>query len=235
MQIYPTMFPEHRRTDPTRQAELRVYNELLNSDLDGLAVYGSKPTPNSPEVDNAIWLPNNARLSDEVKGGAYSLQGGEWMLHSVGGPKVVDSPVVQARDAAIGMRTAIKEILGRAVYVYAVLQFTDMEPDNHILAQANRHQVHVVWGVEGLPARLIEIAGSKKILVPPAETEIEEEARLFVPGLKYQGTESKESADVTNDRDTDAGQVIAQRIDTVNIYINGGKIVLVRQDWPDKE
>ena len=37
MQIYPTMFPEHRRTDPTRQAELRVYNELLNSDLDGLA------------------------------------------------------------------------------------------------------------------------------------------------------------------------------------------------------
>ena len=62
-----------------------------------------------------------------------------------------------------------------------------------------------------------------------------EEARLFVPGLKYQGTESKESADVANDRDTDAGQVIVQRIDTVNIYINGGKIVLVRQDSPDKE
>ena len=93
MQIYPTQFPEHRRTDPTRQAELRVYNELLNSDLDGLAVYGSKPTPNRPEVDVTLWLPNNARLSDEVKGGAYSLQGGEWMLHSVGGPpRPVDRP-----------------------------------------------------------------------------------------------------------------------------------------------
>ena len=108
------------------------------------------------------------------------------MLHGEGGPREVDSPVIQARDAAIGLRQSIKENLRRSVYVYATLGFTDMEQDNHILAEARLQKVHVVWRGEALAGRLVEISESERIFFPPTGADIQEEARLFVPGLEYQ-------------------------------------------------
>ena len=217
MQMYPNQFPGHRRTEPTRQAELRVYNELLNSDLAGLGIYGGRPSPDSPEIDFAVLLQSRARLAHEVKGGLYTVERGQWMLHGESGPREVDSPVIQARDAAIGLRQAIKENLRRSVYVYATLGFTDMQPDNHILAEAWLQKVHTVWEGESLSDRLIEISESEKISTPPTAADIQDEARLFVPGLEYQ-----EGNDPKPEMTMAADQLIIQNVQTLNIYVTGG-------------
>ena len=219
MQMHPNQFPGHRRNEPTRQAELRVYNELQNSDLVGLCIYGGKPSPDCPEIDFALLLKGRARLTHERKGGNYSLERGQWMLHGVGGPKEVDSPVIQARDAAIGLRQAIRENLGRSVYVYATLGFTDMEPDNHILGEARLQKVHVVWGGESLSDRLIEISESQKIYAPPTAADIQEEARLFVPGLEYQ-----EVSTLSAQMEMVVRHVTIQNVRTLNIYTTGGTV-----------
>ena len=228
MQMYPNQFPEHRRNEPTRQAELREYNELQNSDLEGLGIYGGRPSPNCPEIDFAVLLQGRARLAHEVKGGLYSLERGQWMLHGEGGPREVDSPVIQARDAAIGLRQAIRENLRRSVYVYATLGFTDMEPHNHILAEARLQKVHIVWGDESLADRLIEISESEKIFVPPTAADIQEEARLFVPGLEYLlgGNAPKAEMEMA------APSVIIQ---TLNIYITVGAAGKMGHTRPDEE
>lgn len=150
------------------------------------------------------------------------------MLHGEGGPREVDSPVIQARDAAIGLRQAIRENLRRSVYVYATLGFTDMEPHNHILAEARLQKVHIVWGDESLADRLIEISESEKIFVPPTAADIQEEARLFVPGLEYLlgGNAPKAEMEMA------APSVIIQ---TLNIYITVGAAGKMGHTRPDEE
>ena len=117
MQIHPASFPNNRRTDPKRQGELKVYTELSATPTVGLAIYGGKAGPDSPEEDFVLWLQKEVRASVEVKGGENSFEHGQWTLHSVHGPELVDSPVIQAKDEAFSFKDAVKEAFGRKVYV----------------------------------------------------------------------------------------------------------------------
>ena len=152
------------------------------------------------------------------------------MLHGEGGPKEVDSPVIQARDAAIGLRQAIRENLRRSVYVYATLGFTDMEPDNHVLGEARLQRVHVIWGGENLADRLIEISESQKIIVPPTTVDIQDEGRLFVPGLEYLGGNAPEA-----EMEMDARQMFTLNVQTLHIHITVGADGTVGHNPPEEE
>ena len=54
MNINPLDFPEHRRRDPKRRAEAKVYGELAGSDAPGYVLYEVKPRSDAPECDFAI-------------------------------------------------------------------------------------------------------------------------------------------------------------------------------------
>ena len=221
-------FPDHRRTDPKRQGELRVYNKLAKIGVTGLAIYGAKANPEAPEVDFALWLQKEARLSMEVKAAPYTLEDGNWVLHSVNGPEVVGSPVLQARDSAMAFRDAVKESLGRKVFVFAVLIFPDMDPDQNLIDQAARHKVHTLFGTGELGDRLLAIASSQEIFLPPTASHIQEEAEMFIPGVRYPvGTEVRRTdrgATPSADMDILARQVVIQNAGVVNIYTTGEQV-----------
>ena len=221
-------FPENRKADPKRQGELRVYNKLAQSGVTGLAIYGGKASPEGPEVDFALWLQKEGRFSMEVKASRYTFEDGRWVLHSVNGPEVVDSPVLQARDSAMHFRDAVKESLGRKVFVYAVVIFPDLDPDQDIIKQAARHKVHPIFGTGELGDRLLAIAGSQEIFMPPTASHIQEEAELFIPGVRYPaGTEvrrTERGATPSADMDIIARQVVIQNAGVVNIYTTGEQV-----------
>ena len=91
MKVTPD-FPDHRREDPRRAAELRVYNELANSMAPGQAIYELKATPEAPEVDFGIWLEDVARVGLQVKGGQYTTVNGVWRLHTGIDAEIVTCP-----------------------------------------------------------------------------------------------------------------------------------------------
>ena len=218
-------FPENRRTDPKRQGERRVHEKLARSGVTGLSIYGAKANPEGPEMDFAVWLQKEARVSLEVKASMYTFEGGQWILHSVNGPESVDSPVLQARDSAMSFRDAVKEALGRKVFVFAALIFVDMDPDQDIIQQAARHKVHPIFGTGDLGDQLLAIAGSQEIFMPPTGSHIQEEAELFIPGVRYPvGTEVRRTerrAAPSDDMDILARQVVIQSAGVVNIYTTG--------------
>ena len=218
-------FPENRRSDPKRQGELRIYNQLAKSDVPGLAVYGAKANSSAPEIDFALWLQKEARCGIEVKAGRYTYEDGRWLLHSINGPEAVDSPVLQARDSAMSFRDAVKEALGRKVFVCAVLIFTDMDPDQDIIQQAARHKVHPIFGTGELEDRLLAIAGSQEIFMPPTGSHIQEEAELFIPGVRYpvrtEVRRTERRAAPSADMDILARHVVIQSAGVVNIYTTG--------------
>ena len=47
-------FPEHRRTNPKRQAEMQVYDKLAGSDAPGAAIYEIRAHRDAHEVDFAV-------------------------------------------------------------------------------------------------------------------------------------------------------------------------------------
>ena len=78
-------------------------------------------------------------------------------------------------DATMSLHDEISDILGYEAFFIAVLVFPGMEPDQAIAANAERSNVHVIWGVDGLVDRLREIADVTGVYYPPGEEDIARE------------------------------------------------------------
>ena len=236
MIIHPP-FPEKRLADPRRQGGLRVYQDIANHPAPGLAIYSGKLGPGIPEVDFSLWLQQEARAAMEVKAGPYSLKCGELILHSPNGSEVVDCPIIQARDSAISIKDAVKESLRRRVFMLAFLIFPDMDPDPDIIELASRQKVNVIFGSRGIVDEVVRVAKAEKIFRPPAASHIQEEAELFIPGIKYptmgNAVSHGDSPAASRSRmDVATHQIIIQHVDVVNLYTMGNGAGLFGQSPP---
>ncbi len=231
MKVTPE-FPAHRRKDPTRQAERRVYNELVNSPRPGYALYEVRAISRAPEIDFAVWIQGVACYGIQVKGGQNTKDGPSWLLHTVDGTEEVSCPIQQTWDAALAIKTAVKRGTGRRTYVIPVLLFPDMLPDReiqHFVESDGR--VNLLWGEEDLITRLIALPETDKVYNPPDAGQVVAEVAAVRPALDFDaadaaepGTEAKEHRRLGTDRpirgrmDLTARQVVIQRADVVNVY-----------------
>ena len=214
MKVTPD-FPDYRREDPRRAAELRVYNELANSQAPGQAVYELKATPEAPEVDFGIWLEDVARVGLQVKGGQYTNLNGVWRLHTGIDAEIVTCPLKQTWDAAISIRDAVKDRLHRKIFILPVLLFPDMEPDSAIEEWTANDRVRVLWGSEDLVNRLIQLAQSQRVDYPPTALHIQRELAVVAPGLE---TPAQKGAAPAKTMEPVVPQLIIQHVD-INLYL----------------
>lgn len=234
MKVTPE-FPEHRRQDPTRQAELRVYNELVNSPRSGYAIYEVRPISAAPELDFAVWVEGMGCYGIQVKGGQNTKEGARWLLHTVDGTEEVPCPIQQTWDAALAIKTAVKRRLGRRTFVIPVLLFPDMLPDPEIERFVESDgRVSLLWGEEDLVNRLMALPETDKVYNPPNAGQIVAEVAAVRPALGFNAADAPGPR--TNDTehyrphrepvsssepgrmDMTARQVIIQRADVVNVY-----------------
>ena len=145
MRISPE-FPDDRRRDPMRRAELRVYRRLAASEVAGRALYQVRASKRDRELDFLVFLEGLARIGIEVKGGSYRLRGGGWQLRTTDGWQWKPSPADQLSAAMGSVQDTLAVCLGRRVPVIPVLAFPDMKADEDIEALARADGVKVVWG-----------------------------------------------------------------------------------------
>ena len=182
MQMHPTTFPSDRRDDPMRRAEAHVFDEINGSRLPGFAHYEWQRDHKSPQLDYAIWLLNVGRFGMEVKGGQYFLEKGKWYLKTDNGPQKKACPLRKAWDATMSLHDELVDVLDHEAFSIAVLVFPDMEPDQDIIDRAERSNVHVLWGTDGLVERLEQIAAAREVYNPPGEEDIESEVAAATDG-----------------------------------------------------
>ena len=182
MFIHPE-FPDDRRGDPKRQAELHVYEQLAHSRLPGVVLYEARAARNAPEVDFGIWIQDRARIALEVKGGWYARRQGRLHLRVDAGLEPTPCPLIQARDAAFSIRDAVKEAMNRKVYIIPVLLFPDMEPDPDIEEWAAHEVTRILWGSHDLVNRLLQVAAEIGVKYPPTGERIRQEVAVVSPGL----------------------------------------------------
>ena len=190
--MQPDRFLEHRRQDPKRAAEARVFDALQNLDLNGHGLYEFRYRRDGRQVDYPLWIHSMARLAVSVKGGSYEMDSkGRWFLRTPDGSlEPVPSPLEEAVDGGIEMRNAIREAVGAKNFVAALLIFPDMPRNEHLERVAlNRDLGHIIFGLDNLEEDLERIAKEAKFYYPPKPEHSENEWRR-VNLLQYQGAEA---------------------------------------------
>ena len=182
MNIHPP-FPDNRRGDPKRQAELHVHQQLADCPLPGVVLYEAKAAPHAPEVDYAIWLEGRARIALQVKGGRYTLIEGRWYLQTDTGLEPTPCPLMLTSDGAFSIRDAVKRHCRRKVFVIPVLLLPDMDPDQAIQEWAASDKTRILWGSQDLVNRLVQLAQEVRVDFPPTDERIRQEVEAIRPGL----------------------------------------------------
>ena len=233
MQMHPTTFPLDRRNDPKRRAEARVFDEITASQLDGFAYYEWQRGHNAPQLDFALWLLNVGRFGMEVKGGHYFLEKGKWYLKTDNGPQKKKCPLRKAWDATMSLHDELVDVLDHEAFFIAVLVFPDMEPDQTITAKAERSNVHVLWGTDGLMDRLEQIAAAREVYNPPDEEDIAREVAAVTdeqvlydppadgPARRDENPLAPE-VEPESRMEITAGSITIQHVDTLNVYTVSG-------------
>ena len=219
-------FPEHRRMDPKRQAEMQVYDQLAGSSAPGAAIYEIRAHRDAPELDFAVWIEDVAHFGIQVKGGQYAIEGGRWFLYTNGERESMQDPVKLTWDAAMSIRAALWTKGRYKVYMVAVLAFPDMpDPDPRIQEWAANCHVNVLWGSGNLVERLTEVDDVEGIYSPPTARHIQEEAAVLMPGLAEDlpGTaaEGPSTPPHPSAMGLTARQVVIQHAGVVNVYTVG--------------
>ena len=189
----PDEFPEHRRQDPKRAAEAKVFDALRNMVLNGYGLYECRYRRGGKQVDFTLWVDDVARFAVQVKGGKYDLDDyGNWSLRTPdGGPKGGPSPLEETEDGCMEMRDGIREATSYTNFVVGVLMFPDMEPDRRMEEAAlKRSHVYIIWGLDHLSEDLERIAKRAPYKRPP-RSRISENEWSSLHRLQYGSAEGQ--------------------------------------------
>ena len=212
MRIQPE-FPEYHHNDPKRQAELRVYQEIANSQRPGQALYGVKAARHSPEVDFVVWIEDVACFAIEAKGGNFWVENGTLFRQGPNGPEQVANPLRKAMDGALSISNAIKDRLPGGAFVISVLLFPDLEVEDDIRRWAQDSRTNVMFGITDLVRRLTELEDVQHIRIRPSAHLIEQEVAVLMPEARQEVNPAAPPKDLPT-------ALQAQHVEIHNLVIN---------------
>ena len=133
----------------------------------------------------------------------------------------------------MSLHDELVDVLEREAFSIAVLVFPDMEPDQDITAKAERSNVHVLWGTDGLVERLEQIAAAREVYKPPDAKDIAREVAAVTDGqVLYEpmvdGPPRHDEAPLAPEVEPEsrmevtAGSITIQHVDTLNVYTVSG-------------
>ena len=222
MNIFPD-FPDQLTHDPAHQTEFLVYQELANSPVGGQGLYKVR-TGTCPAMDLVIWIEGVGCFCIKVHEGPLLNQDGGWSLPTADGTTPISNVISQTWRGAMGIRSAVRKLLGRKVFVLAAIVLPDDAPDPRTQAEVNGDsRVSVLWGERDLINRLVALPRVDDVFDPPTSGQIAAEVSAVkhlagavdhgTPAPHHPGASPKEPT-----MDFTVRQVVIQRADIVNVY-----------------
>lgn len=152
----PVKQPEqHHREDRDRGAEIKFYQALIDTDLDGQVYYDVHV---GKQVDVFAWVMNRGRCAIEVKGGRHWIRDGKWYCMERDGNEraLGNSPPEDAMSRALAIRDVMRKRLdGHEPWITVLLALPDTAKEDAEIAKfASDHRVHVLWGLNDLAEQL---------------------------------------------------------------------------------
>ena len=209
-------------------AELEALAQFEASDRKGQAVFHPRVGPDSPAPHYVALLEGLTRIVVTHVDGEHWVEDGQWYRRDDESTVTPIGDVLErCWQAAMAVRSRLKEALGIKAYVVSAAVFTGMEPDESIVAAAASRSTRVLFGMDDHVERLAALPGEQDLQYPLQARSIPDEAEALSRQPAATAAEPETaSLDVGDDRVViHAGAV---HVDTVNVYItivaapNGG-------------
>ena len=197
----PVKQPEqHHRNDRDRGAEIKFYEALIDTNLNGQVYYDVHV---GKQVDLFAWVMNRGRCAIEVKGGRHWISDGKWHCKERDGNEreLENSPPEGAMSRALAIRDAMRKRLdGHEPWITVLLALPDMAKEDAEIAKfASDHRVHVLWGLNDLEEQLRAVVSKYGDYEPFDELDVRAELaalnRELAPSEWLERKERPETAD----------------------------------------
>ena len=163
MKIAKTKNDKHTMT----LAELEALAQFEASDRKGQVVFHPWVGPGSP-VPNCVVLPEGlTRIAVTYLDGEHWVEDGQWYRRDDDGAVTPIGDVLErCWQAAMAVRSRLKEARGIKAYVVSVAVFTGMAPDGSIVAAAASRGTRVLFGLDDHVERLAALPGEQDLQYP---------------------------------------------------------------------
>ena len=138
------------------RSELEALAQFEASERKGWAVFHPWVEPASP-APHCVALPEGlARIVVTYLDGEHWVEDGQWHRRDADGTVTqVDDVLERCWQAAMAVRSRLKEARGIKAYVVSAAVFTTMKPDASILAAAKGRGTRVLFGMDDHMERLV--------------------------------------------------------------------------------
>ena len=202
---------------PLTLAEQEAYRQFEASDRAGRALFhpwvaGGAATPHCLGFFEGI-----CRFGVMFLDGYYSVENGQWYHRENEDdvPVPVGNPLEEAWQRAMVVKAQLREELDIGAFFIPVVVFTDMTPDDDILDEVRNRKVRVLWGLDDLVERLIELP-ERDDLYPRLN------GQFIAREIEVLSREAPRKAPAPEQMalDLGGGSLVLQRAETVNIYLS---------------
>ena len=204
--------------DVITRAQLEFLRMLEQSGRPGQALWHPQVAGGYPAPDCLVVMDKTCSFAITFLDGRWTVDHGDWWRSGDAPANTpMENPLETAWQSSQGVREALKGQTGMGCYIIPVVNFIDMERDAGIQQAVHDRGVRILWGVQHSVDSLTDLLNEGQ-LQPHLEDSIIERQ---IAALRRQPRHETPTP-VTAGLDLDAGQLVIQHVDVVNIYVTAG-------------
>ena len=199
---------------PLTPAEQEACRQFEESDRAGRALFHPRVASGKATPHGLVFFEGICRFGVMFLSGCYSVENGEWHHRDNDDdvPTPVGNPLEEAWERAMTVKAQLREDLDIGAWFVPVVVFTDMAPDDDVIDETRGRKVWLLWGLDDLVERLIELP-ERDDLYPRLN------ARFIAKEIDALSQQAPRDAPAPEQMalDLGAGLLVLQRAETVNI------------------
>ena len=208
----------YEKNDVITQAQLDFLHMLEKSERPGQTLWHPQVAAGYPAPDCLVVMDKTCSFAITFLDGRWTVDHGDWWRNGdEPANKPMDNPLETAWQSSLGMREALKGTTGMGCYVIPVVNFIDMEPDAGIQQAVQDRGARILWGVQHSVDPLVDLLNEEQ-RQPHLGDRVIERQIAALRRQPHRETPTPETADL----DLEAGRLVIQHVDVVNIYVTAG-------------
>ena len=208
----------YEKNDVGTQAQLDFLRMLEQSGRPGQALWHPQVADRYPAPDCLVVMDQICSFALTFLDGLWAVDHGDWWRRGDGAVSTpMDNPLETAWRTSEGVRLALRGQTGMGCYIIPVVVFVDMESDSGIQQAVQDRGVRILWGVQHSTDALVDLPSQEQLqhYLDDRIIELQIAAVRRQPGHEIATPE-------TAHLDLEAGQLVIQHADVVNIYVTVG-------------
>ena len=204
---------------PLTRTEMEACRQFKASQMNGHVLFHPRVASGDPMPDCLVFVEKTWRFGVMFLTGVYSVEDGQWYHRENDGdapaPLGDYDPLEEAWQRAMAAKAELRKKLDIGAFFIPVVVFADMEPDDDIMDEFQGRGARLLGGRDDLPQRMLQLPTADDLHPRLNGRFIAQEMAVLNCGP----APAEPAAEQLSLGLPDAGPLVLQRVDTVNIHV----------------